>query len=149
MKRITFILPCLALTAFAGYYQHGRHPEIECAVRKTAYTRDDFIDPYHNRDGRKDAEADLARGKLRIVGYGLPVHWIREYREVMKRDYNVDDEAIAGCVVTDGLLRYVAEYNKVMEARIIARYGEGVFDEGRAKAQALYAERHRAARAED
>ncbi len=139
MKRIYFILPCLALTAFAGYF---RHWETGFDARKTGYAKDDFLDPYRHRDGRKDAEADIAHGKLRIVSYGLPVHWAPEYREIMQRDYGVEVDSIAGCVVSGDLVKYAAAYNEVMQARILARHGKQVFDDAVAKAEALYAERH-------
>ena len=119
MKRITLLLPFLALTAFAGYYRHWE-------VRHTAAMREGPTTPYdayRYRDGHQEAVADLARGRLRVVGYGLPARWRPEYREVLLRDAGIEYRAIAGCVVTDGILKYAATYNEVMEPRIRALHG--------------------------
>jgi hypothetical protein len=137
MKRIYLLFPLLALTAFAGYYRHWK-------VRQEAAAEPPLrrFDPYHYNDGHQEAVADLARGRLRVVSYGLPVHWTAEYREILLRDYHIEHQAIAGCVVTDSLLKYAAAYNAVMEERIHALHGEHVFDDAAAKAEALYNERH-------
>ena len=137
MKRIYLLFPLLGLTAFAGYY---RHWDVQhTAARESAR---EYYDPYAYRDGHQEAVADIAHGKLGVVSYGLPAHWVPEYREVLQRDYGIEYRAIAGCVVSDGILKYAAAYNKVMEARIIAQYGAHVFDDAERKSEALYAQRH-------
>ena len=138
MKRIYFLLPCLAVAAFAGYYRQWETARDEPAT----YCREDFTDPYRHRDGRKEAESDLAHGKLRVVSFGLPAHWSGEYREILLHDYHIEHHAIAGCVVSEGILRYAAAYNQVMAQRIQALYGTHVFDDAAAKAATLYTERH-------
>ncbi len=58
------------------------------------------------------------------------------------RDYGVERHAIAGCVVSDPLIKYAGEYNEVIERHLQAKYGPKVFHEIEGKAEALYAERH-------
>ena len=137
MKRIFLLFPLFALTAFAGYYRYWdmkRSAVLECSVES--------YDPYRNRDGHEEALTDIAHGKLRVVSYGLPAPWVREYREVLMRDYGIEYRAIAGCVVNDGILKYAAAYNEVMNQRIAALHGPQVFADADKKAGALYAERH-------
>ena len=138
MKRIYLLFPLLALTAFAGYYSHWktRHDAV-------AYSCPKFrLDPYENRDGHQEAVADLARGQLRVLGYGLPAHWTPEYREVLLREKGIEYRAIAGCVVTTATQQYAAAYNQVMEQRIFSLHGPHVFDDAATKAEALYSQRH-------
>ena len=137
MKRIYLLFPLLGLTAFAGYYRYWE-------VQHTAMvdcSRESY-DPYQYRDGHQEAVADIAHGKLRVVSYGLPAHWVPEYREVLQQDYGIEYHAIAGCIVTDGILKYAAAYNEVMESRITSLHGPHVFDDAETKAGALYAQRH-------
>jgi hypothetical protein len=137
MKRTYLIFPLLALTAFAGYYRYWKVQQErvwECSR--------EFYDPYRYRDGHQEAVADLARGRLRVVSYGLPAHWSSEYREILLRDYRIEYQAIAGCVITQGISEYAAAYNDVMERRIATLYGPHVFDDAAAKSDTLYNERH-------
>lgn len=135
MKRIIWLIPFLAIATFAGYYHHWNS-----TVRATP--RYNPLDKYKYLDGHEDAKMALARGQLVILTYGLPVHWWLEYREVLKRDYDVEMRTIAGCMVTEELVRYAAAYNAVMERRIAATLGNTLFDEAAQKAEALYTERH-------
>ena len=84
----------------------------------------------------------LARGRLIILSAGEPAHWRPEYQEVLKRDYAIEQRSVAGCIVTDELVNYVAAYNEVMERHIAATLGDKVFADAQKKAEALYAERH-------
>jgi hypothetical protein len=138
MKRIYLLFPLLALTAFAGFYSRWS------AQRDAAtYSCPKFsADPYQDRDGHQEAVADIARGKLGVVGYGMPGPWVSEYREVLQRDYGIEYRAIAGCVVSEGILKYAAAYNEAMDRRITALHGAHVFDDAMKKAEALGVQRH-------
>ena len=142
MKRLLIVIPLLGVTAFAGYYHYWNsihHGEsIPCRLPRAAGVDDE----YRHRNGKRDAASDIARGHPRILTYGLPVHWIGEYGEILKRNYGVELEAVAGCVVSTPLTDYVAAYNKTMEAHLISLHGPDLFDKASAEAEKLYAERH-------
>jgi hypothetical protein len=149
MKLVYWLVPFLSVSAFAAYYHHwDRQQEATEHARlaeQAASDRDKLrralMGDYEGRDGRQEAKADLARGTPRLLGYGLPVRWIGEYGEVLQRDYGVSREAIAGCVVSESLVKYAHTYNAVIEEHLKAKYGAEVFDVASRKAEALYAER--------
>ncbi len=62
MKRIYWLLPCIGLTAFAGYY-HQWDQQQGLADERPA----DPFAQYAYRDGRKEAATDLARGTPKIL----------------------------------------------------------------------------------
>jgi len=72
---------------------------------------------------------DDARGHYEIKVYGLPAEWSYEYARLMKLRYGVEINAVAGCIVTDQLVNYVAGYNAVSQPRIEERFGKDVFAE--------------------
>jgi hypothetical protein len=79
--------------------------------------------------GRLAAHYDVARGHYRELTYGLPVEWMPEYRELLKKRYGVDSIAVTGCTVSPGLISYVAGYNSVSTAVVNKRFGHDVFSE--------------------
>lgn len=133
MKRTLLLIPCLGLSAFGGYYQHWN----------TAYTtrleniaRDPLIS-YNYRDGRAEAEADLASGKKRLLTYGNQPAEAAEYRDVLERVYRVRHESVTADPTLE-VKRYVAAYNAVMERSIMATFGPNTL----AEAQAMARRRH-------
>ncbi len=79
--------------------------------------------------GRLAAHYDIARGHYRQLTYGLPVEWLPEYRELLKRRYRVDCIAVAGCTISPGLISYVEGYNAVSTAAVNKHFGHDVFNE--------------------
>ena len=138
MKRVYWLIPCLGVTAFAGYYRHWQKEQDFIREHSIQTDRDE----YFHRDGQKDAEAAWTQGRRQILTWGLPAPQIYEYAEILQRDYGVERRAIAGCVVSDSLIKYAAAYNEVMGRHLNAVYGKHVFGLASAKADILYAERH-------
>jgi len=82
------------------------------------------------REGRSDAERDIAAGVLRLKTYGLyrPVPWRVEYERLMKERLRVELEPVPGCDVDDHLRRSAEGYNRRMEQEISKRFGSGAHD---------------------
>lgn len=132
---VYWLVPVCGVAAFAGFDRMWQKQQ-----RIEARTFE--WDQYTGRDGHQEAIADLARGKLGTVTYGMPAHWTREYHEILMRDYGIVHRSIAGCIVSEGITSYAAAYNAVMLPRIHERHGAKVFEEAAAKAESLYNERH-------
>jgi hypothetical protein len=79
--------------------------------------------------GFLSAYIDAARGHYRLLTYGLPVPWLPEYAALLRERYGVEVHAVAGCVVSQSLISYVGNYNRVSTAATNRRYGHDVFKE--------------------
>lgn len=145
MRRRLWLFPLIGLAAFAVYYQHWNSLQAatRCHSRCSEQTATP-LDVYANRDGRKEAAADLRRGRLTILTYGLPAPWSLALMEGLHRDHGIELRPVAGCIVTTEQMRYVEEYNEVMERHLTAIHGEAFFDQEVRKAKAFHAERMRA-----
>ncbi len=141
MKLIHWLVPCVGVVAFAGYYHHWDARHAEEIFSCPTIARDPF-EEYAHRDGRREAEADLVRGMPKLLGYGLPARWTLEYAEILKRDYGVEERAVAGCVVTESIHNYVGAYNEVIVRDLKNRFGSDCMEVAVKKAMALYDERH-------
>lgn len=142
MKRVYWLVPCIATTLFAAYYHQWSQQmfddrEYRCpTIPRTPHHE------YEGRNGRNEAEADWARGTPQYLMYGLPVHWIGEFGEILKRDYGVERRAVAGCVVDEALVRYVDAYDAVIEQKLKDKYGPDCMEKAEQAAAALYNERN-------
>lgn len=122
MNRTYLVVPIVGVAAFIGYsvYWKTHTPAAPPALTRTA-------DPYAERNGRKEAEAEFAAGKLALIEASAPVSWDRERREIAQRSYGIDLRR-APEPVTEASAKYVDTFNRFMRPRIIARHGRGVFD---------------------
>jgi len=141
-RRIYIIVPLLGLVAFAAGYAHwktSRSPRV--AVKGRA------IYPWISQggDGTRDAEDALRRGRHSLLVYGLLDDDATDYQAVLREDYGVTTNVIAGCVVDDDLLRYANAYNAVMRRDLQQRFGADIFKVAEAKAAARYVARNHAA----
>ncbi len=75
------------------------------------------------------AWADGARGHNEVKVCGLPPPWDGEYIRLVRQRYGVEVNAVAGCVVTQDLVRYVNGYNSVAKPRIRTQHGKDIFAE--------------------
>lgn len=134
MKRALLLVPCLGLTAFGGYFHHWN----------TAYTtrlEDIASRPlaiYNYRDGRIDAEADLARDHLRLLTYGWMPPEMPEYQDLLNRIYRLQIESITDNPTLE-VKRYAADYNAVMRRHIIATFGPHALADARELARRRHA----------
>ncbi len=79
--------------------------------------------------GNLAARLDVYRGRYQVLGYGLPSPWIHKYAQCLQDRYNVRYHAVAGCVVSPGLVSYVDAYNRVTCAAANKKFGRDVFQE--------------------
>ena len=80
----------------------------------------------HLRDeetGLAEAERDIATGQLNIRTYGMPVPWLADFIAMLQERHGIQVEVVAGCIVTEDLVRSTKSYNKRMEAEIAQRFG--------------------------
>lgn len=141
MKRTLLLIPLFGVTAFASYYNYwnaSRPTERVCKECRDGVPDHAFV----HRDGAEDARQALARGKVLILSYGLPVACFVEYNEILKRDYGIEERMIAGCVVSPHLLKYASDYNRVMQEHIFSRWKFEIFERTYDQAVALHAQRH-------
>jgi hypothetical protein len=88
--------------------------------------------------GRAAAERDVRAGRLEILIYGLPSASQVEYAQVFRKKYGVEVKVVAGCVVSEALVAYVAGYNEVSESLVKKRFGRQVFEAVEREAEALH-----------
>ena len=126
MPRIIWLFPFLGLTGFATYFQHWNSGY-------TARLEDIASHPlaiYNHRDGRLDAEADLARDQRRLLVYGEPPAEMQEYQGLLSSIYRVQLESVTDEPTLE-LKRYAAAYNAVMLRNIRATFGRDALPETR------------------
>jgi hypothetical protein len=122
LNRTYLIVPLVSLAAFTGYYVYWKaQPTAPAPIE--AKSRDD----YAGRDGKKEAEAELATGKLVVIETGPGVSWDAERREIALTNYGVELRRIDG-PATETFARYVDAFNRVMRPKVLSKHGRGFFD---------------------
>lgn len=79
--------------------------------------------------GQADARRDITNGMLAIKTFGLPAPESGKYDELLKQRCHVGVEGLAGCCVTESLIKYAQGYSEVADAYIMQKYGTNIFDE--------------------
>lgn len=122
MNRTYLVVPLVSMAVFAAFFLWQRpqlsQPRVDAAA----------ADEYAARDGRKEAEADVAAGKLVLIETGVKLAWDRERREVALGTYGVELRRLPAEPATEAFARYVDSYNRVMRPKILSRHGAGFFD---------------------
>ena len=123
MNRTYLVVPVVGMAMFAGYYIYwqAHSPAPPPAESKMA-------DEYAGRDGAREAEAELAAGKLVLIETGPGVAWDRERREIARNQYGVEIRALTGAASSEAFARYVDAFNRVMRPKVIARHGRSFFE---------------------
>lgn len=135
MKRTLLLIPSLALSAFGGYYY--QHWNTAYTTRLENLARDPLIS-YNYRDGRAEAEADLAAGKKQLLSFGNQLAEAAEYRDLLERVYRVRHEWITENPTRE-VKRYVATYNAVMQRSITTTFGPNTLTDARTMARRRHA----------
>lgn len=75
------------------------------------------------------------RGTYSIRAYGAQDGDNVIYEEILKKEYDIEVVAVAGCIVSEQLKEKTCGYNEVMKAAIEKRYGQGILEKLRRRAQ--------------
>jgi hypothetical protein len=117
MKPLIAILSLLlTVPALRGEEPKEKFPEFMNFDKKTAA-----------QIARKQAEADAAAGRYRMLVYGLRGKNSAVEDRLAKE--GVEFKAIAGCVVNDGILEGARVYNEVMREKLKAKLGRDIFSD--------------------
>jgi hypothetical protein len=115
------IAPLITLGAFVGYYFYWKsqsHPTQQVVAK--------VVDEYAVRDGKAEAEAELAGGRLAFLETGPKVSWDAERRAIARTKYGIELRHLEGS--TESFVRYIESFNRVMRPQIVSRHGRGFFD---------------------
>ncbi|SRR6266496_3214980 len=110
-----------------------------CAGRgEKSLSRNDPFSSYTGRDGTAEAKKGIARGSPKLKAYGLPMPSAEYYAMLLNSKLGIHQETIAGCVVSEDLVKYTVAYNAVVEKYAKQKFGDNIFDQIMAEAQQLY-----------
>lgn len=124
------LLLILVAVIGVGCRQPSQSPTVSSTVPSG---KSHTIDEY--KRGKQEAHRDLKAGKMMVKTFGLPQPWIGTYRDILRSQYGVEDEAIAGCIVDDGILDYSRGYNEVSKAFIQKNYKMDIFEKAAEEAR--------------
>lgn len=97
-----------------------------------------------------DAEADFQRdnrgGRLKLKQYGAPGPITPFYNKLLTEELGIKIEVIADGLISGDMLRYAKQYNSLMTTEIQRKYGPGILQEARRRAQIMQAQIERSAR---
>lgn len=85
--------------------------------------------PLSYAHGCLDAQLDVMRGRYKILVYGLPAPWREDDASLLKLRYKVEERAVAGCMVSRSLTKYVEGYDRVSRNAANRKFGHDVFAE--------------------
>jgi hypothetical protein len=96
---------------------------VEWGNRTTISSEVAKFQSYEHRDGKKEAEADIARGTPKWKVHGLQRDTdIRG--ALMKKSLELELDWFAGCVVSSAIQKYAYEYDTVIWEHMVVLYGE-------------------------
>jgi len=72
---------------------------------------------------------DLASGPHKMLVYGLPAPWRKQQATLLRNRYGVEQQAVAGCIVSVSLRRFVEGYDDVTMDEARAKFGRDIFAE--------------------
>lgn len=81
-----------------------------------------------SKKAREMAEHDFAGNRYRIFVAGMRPPK-SAYDDYLKEKYGVTVTAIAGCVVTDGIIGAIDGYNSTMKPLLNQKFGHDIFEE--------------------
>jgi hypothetical protein len=88
--------------------------------------------------GRAEAERDLKKGILCLKSYGYPGEVSRTYYQLAKERYGIQNEVVAGCMVTTELTEHADAYNEVMREAITEKFGQDALSKINKEAWEIY-----------
>src|SRR5208282_3189708 len=85
--------------------------------------------PFAAARGQLAARLDLGMGKYTMVVYGLPPPWGRDYYGLLSQRYGIRIHRVADCIVSQSLVTYADEYDKISSAAAVRKFGRDIFRE--------------------
>lgn len=117
MKRtVSLLVVGVALVCIAGAM-------VEWANRRAISSEVAEFESYNHRDGKKEAETDIARGAPKWKVYGLQRNTASK-STLMKSSLGIELDAVAGCIVYDAIERYAYDYNSAVWSYLVTLHGE-------------------------
>jgi hypothetical protein len=116
MKRGPIILCGVFLVCVAGVM-------VEWSNREAIASSIAEFESYDHRDGKKEAEADIAQGRLKWKVSGR----VSDYevrRTLLKEKLGLELDWFTGCIGSEGIERYRLAYNSVIWTHATTIYGE-------------------------
>ena len=86
--------------------------------------------------GRLAAIKDLKKGQLGYRTYGMPDDSTSFFIRIMRNDYGINVDWVAGCLVKPWEVNAAAGYNSVMVPIIERKYSKGIWNEVNHRAEA-------------
>jgi hypothetical protein len=121
------LLGFLALIAISGYADAG----------DTSFSP--YDEPsYKGRDGAAEARKDITDGCPKLKVYGLLRGSTDFYAGLLASKLGIQQQTIAGCVVTSDLTKYADSYNEVITEYAEKKFGKGTFEKLMTEANQLY-----------
>jgi LysM repeat protein len=88
--------------------------------------------------GQAEARRDLTNAVFTLKTAGLPGPTRHYYEGRLLDRCGVKLEPLAGCLVTEGLMKYMAGYNEIARQRLEQKFGTNIFSELEAEAAESY-----------
>jgi hypothetical protein len=110
------LLGFLALITISGYANGG----------DTSFNL--YGPSYKGRDGAAEARKDIADGCPKLKVYGLLRGSTDFYAGLLASKLGIQQQTIAGCVVTSDLTKYADAYNEVITEYAEKKFGKGIFE---------------------
>jgi hypothetical protein len=120
MKRTRLAISLVAVVCVGGAM-------VEWSNRVALFTSAAEFDSYDTRDGKREAEADLAQGRAKWKVYGL-YRGLEEDSARLKR-LGIQVDWFAGCIGSEGIERYAYRYNSTIYSHHVALVGKEITEE--------------------
>jgi len=151
VRREYFIVPVVLTLGFGVYYAiwESRTAQESAAARQRAKAEveraklDALGDSFRGRDGTKEAREDIDHGTPKLKLYGRTRADFDEWQAICRDRFGVQVEALAGCTVTEHLVRYVDAYNAVVKNHVATKFGAQSYEEASKAAWQLYQSRQK------
>jgi len=142
MKQIAFAVVLLFAAGLPGWCAEPSANDAESTQQSFAGLPLDMMGYPTNTSvayakGQADARRDITNGVVAIKIWGLPTLESGEMWGLLKKRCKVQTQGLAGCCVTESLVKYGEGYNEFSCSYIQQKYGTNIFqsisDEAKAK----------------
>lgn len=116
MKRAPIIIAAIFVACVAGVM-------VEWSNRLSLSAEQEKFESYQHRDGKKEAETDIATGAPKWKVYGR----VSEYdirKTLLKEKLGLELDWFEGCMVSEAIERYTFDYNATIRPYLVSVHGE-------------------------